>query len=216
MCGYDGERAAGERRRAPVHMKRGTDPRTAGRLPLVRLFIGAGLGTTYDGERGTQAGGADNPRFTHAFRLGHGLRPLHAYGKLGRTARCHAWKSGASQTEGSINRAGRFATQLYASSKLRSKTSALSRTVGRWVAFALGDRLAPVAKPLAGVDAALLRRVFIPRTSRWSARSCSSIRTCSKSRREKRAPSSRGTELPIRRYADSRMMLPTAVDEAGT
>ena len=30
-------------------------------------FIGAGLGMTYDGERGTQAGGADNPRFTHAF-----------------------------------------------------------------------------------------------------------------------------------------------------
>ena len=30
-------------------------------------FIGAGLGMTYDGERGTQAASPDNPRFTHAF-----------------------------------------------------------------------------------------------------------------------------------------------------
>ena len=74
-------------------------------------FIGAGLGMSYDGERGTQATGPDNPRFTHTF-----VNPT-SYDYFMRTG---TWPDGtvfmlefrASQTEGSINRAGRYATGL--------------------------------------------------------------------------------------------------------
>ena len=114
-------------------------------------FIGAGLGMTYDGERGTQAGGADNPRFTHAF-----VNPT-AYAHFMRTG---TWPDGtvfmlefrASQTEGSINRAGRFATQLtFLEAEVKD-----ARFPDGWAfyAFGPGDRLAPVAKPLAGADVA--------------------------------------------------------------
>lgn len=110
-------------------------------------FIGAGLGMTYDGERGTQAAGPDNPRFTHAF-----VNPS-AYAHFMRTG---SWPDGtvfmlefrASQTEGSINRAGRFATQLtFLEAEVKD-----ARFPDGWAfyAFGPGDRLERVAKPLAG------------------------------------------------------------------
>jgi hypothetical protein len=114
-------------------------------------FIGAGLGMTYDGERGTQAAGPDNPRFTHAF-----VNPA-AYAHFMRTG---SWPDGtvfmlefrASQTEGSINRAGRFATQL----TLLEAEVKDARFPDGWAfyVFGRGDRLAPVAKPLAGAEVA--------------------------------------------------------------
>jgi hypothetical protein len=114
-------------------------------------FIGAGLGMTYDGERGTQAAGPDNPRFTHAF-----VNPT-AYAHFMRTG---TWPDGtvfmlefrASQTEGSINRAGRFATQL----TLLEAEVKDSRFPDGWAfyVFGPGNQLAPVAKPLAGADVA--------------------------------------------------------------
>jgi len=114
-------------------------------------FIGAGLGMTYDGERGTQATGPDNPRFTHAF-----VNPA-AYDHFMRTG---SWPDGtvfmlefrASQTEGSINRAGRFATQL----TLLEAEVKDSRFPDGWAFynFGPGSSLARVAKPLAGAQVA--------------------------------------------------------------
>ena len=74
-------------------------------------FIGAGLGMTYDGERGTQAASP----IIRASRTRSSTR--RAYEHFMETG---TWPDGtvfmlefrASQTEGSINRAGRFATQL--------------------------------------------------------------------------------------------------------
>ena len=114
-------------------------------------FIGAGLGMTYDGERGTQAATPDNPRFTNAF-----VNPT-AYAHFMRTG---SWPDGtvfmlefrASQTEGSINRAGRFATQLtFLEAEVKD-----SRLPDGWAfyAFGPGNQLASVAKPLAGADVA--------------------------------------------------------------
>jgi hypothetical protein len=114
-------------------------------------FIGAGLGMTYDGERGTQAAGPDNPRFTHAF-----VNPT-SYEHFMRTG---SWPDGtvfmlefrASQTEGSINRAGRFATRLtFLEAEVKD-----SRFADGWAfyAFGPGDQLARVAKPLAGEEVA--------------------------------------------------------------
>ena len=94
----------------------GDGPRYENSVDLVRPddyrswpFIGAGLGRTYDGERGTQAASPDNPRFTHTF-----VNPT-AYEHFMSTG---TWPDGtvfmlefrASQSEGSINRSGRFAT----------------------------------------------------------------------------------------------------------
>ena len=114
-------------------------------------FIGAGLGMTYDGERGTQAASPDNPRFTHAF-----VNPT-SYAQFMRTG---SWPDGtvfmlefrASQTEGSINRAGRFATQL----TLLEAEVKDSRFADGWAfyVFGPGDNLARAAKPLAGNDVA--------------------------------------------------------------
>jgi len=114
-------------------------------------FIGAGLGMTYDGERGTQAAGPDNPRFTHAF-----VNPT-SYEHFMRTG---SWPDGtvfmlefrASQTEGSINRAGRFATRLtFLEAEVKD-----SRFADGWAfyAFGPGDQLARVARPLAGQEVA--------------------------------------------------------------
>jgi hypothetical protein len=114
-------------------------------------FIGAGLGMTYDGERGTQAASPDNPRFTHAF-----VNPS-SYAHFMRTG---SWPDGtvfmlefrASQTEGSINRSGRFATQLtFLEAEVKD-----SRFADGWAfyAFGPGDNLARAAKPLAGNDVA--------------------------------------------------------------
>jgi hypothetical protein len=114
-------------------------------------FIGAGLGMTYDGERGTQAGGADNPRFTHAF-----VNPS-SYEHFMRTG---SWPDGtvfmlefrASQSEGSINRAGRFATQLtFLEAEVKD-----ARFADGWAfyAFGPGDNLARTAQPLAGAAVA--------------------------------------------------------------
>jgi hypothetical protein len=110
-------------------------------------FIGAGLGMTYDGERGTEATGADDPRFTHAF-----VNPT-AYEHFMRTG---GWPDGtvfmlefrASQSEGSINRAGRFATRL----TLLEAEVKDSRFPDGWAfyVFGRGDALTQVAKPLAG------------------------------------------------------------------
>jgi hypothetical protein len=110
-------------------------------------FIGAGLGMTYDGERGTQAASPDNPRFTHAF-----VNPA-AYEHFMQTG---SWPDGtvfmlefrASQTEGSINRAGRFATQLtFLEAEVKD-----ARFPDGWAfyAFGPGNNLARVAEPLAG------------------------------------------------------------------
>jgi hypothetical protein len=114
-------------------------------------FIGAGLGMTYDGERGTQAGAPENPRFTHAF-----VNPA-AYQHFMQTG---TWPDGtvfmlefrASQSEGSINRAGRFATQLtFLEAEVKD-----SRFPDGWAfyAFGPGDNLARAAKPLAGEQVA--------------------------------------------------------------
>jgi hypothetical protein len=114
-------------------------------------FIGAGLGMTYDGERGTQAATPDNPRFTHAF-----VNPA-AYEHFMQTG---TWPDGtvfmlefrASQTEGSINRSGRFATQLtFLEAEVKD-----SRFPDGWAfyAFGPGNNLARAAKPLAGADVA--------------------------------------------------------------
>ncbi len=114
-------------------------------------FVGAGLGMTYDGERGTQAGGADNPRFTHAF-----VNPT-AYQHFMRTG---SWPDGtlfmlefrASQSEGSINRSGRFATELtFLEAEVKD-----SRFPDGWAyfAFGAGDQLAAKAKPLDATAAA--------------------------------------------------------------
>lgn len=113
-------------------------------------FIGAGLGMTYDGERGTEAG-TDNPRFTHAF-----VNPS-AYQHFMRTG---TWPDGtvfmlefrASQTEGSINRAGRYATAL----TLLEAEVKDSRFPDGWAfyVFGRGGALSSVAKPLAGDEVA--------------------------------------------------------------
>jgi len=114
-------------------------------------FIGAGLGMTYDGERGTQAGGADNPRFTQTF-----VNPA-AYDHFMRTG---SWPDGtvfmlefrASQSEGSINRSGRFATQLtFLEAEVKD-----SRFPDGWAfyAFGPGNDLARTAQPLAGAAVA--------------------------------------------------------------
>ena len=114
-------------------------------------FIGAGLGMTYDGERGTQAGGADNPRFTQKF-----VNPA-SYDHFMRTG---SWPDGTvfmlefrgSQSEGSINRAGRFATQLtFLEAEVKD-----SRFPDGWAfyAFGPGNNLARTAQPLAGAAAA--------------------------------------------------------------
>ena len=110
-------------------------------------FIGAGLGMTYDGERGTQAGDADNPRFTHAF-----VNPS-SYEHFMRTG---TWPDGtvfmlefrASQSEGSINRAGRYATQLtFLEAEVKD-----ARFPDGWAfyAFGRGDALTRTAQALAG------------------------------------------------------------------
>lgn len=114
-------------------------------------FIGAGLGMTYDGERGTQAAAPDDPRFTQTF-----VNPT-AYAHFMRTG---GWPDGtvfmlefrASQSEGSINRSGRFATRLtFLEAEVKD-----SRFPDGWAyyAFGPGDRLARAAKPLAGEEAA--------------------------------------------------------------
>jgi hypothetical protein len=114
-------------------------------------FVGAGLGMTYDGERGTQAGGADNPRFTQAF-----VNPA-AYDHFMRTG---SWPDGtvfmlefrASQSEGSINRSGRFATQLtFLEAEVKD-----SRFPDGWAfyAFGPGNNLARTAQPLSGAAVA--------------------------------------------------------------
>jgi hypothetical protein len=110
-------------------------------------FIGAGLGMTYDGERGTQAADADNPRFTHAF-----VNPS-AYEHFMQTG---TWPDGtvfmlefrASQSEGSINRSGRFATRL---TFLEAEVKDAQFPDGwAFYTFGPGDNLARAAKPLAG------------------------------------------------------------------
>jgi hypothetical protein len=114
-------------------------------------FIGAGLGMTYDGERGTQAASPDNPRFTHAFVNPSAYRHFMSTG---------SWPDGtvfmlefrASQSEGSINRSGRFATQLtFLEAEVKD-----SRFPDGWAfyAFGPGNNLAKTAQPLAGAAVA--------------------------------------------------------------
>jgi hypothetical protein len=112
-------------------------------------FVGAGLGMTYDGERGTPPG--PDPRFTHAF-----VNPS-AYRHFMRTG---SWPDGtvfmlefrASVSEGSINRAGRFATNLV----LLEAEVKDSRFPDGWAfyVFGRGNEIARVAEPLAGEAAA--------------------------------------------------------------
>ncbi len=114
-------------------------------------FIGAGLGMSYDGERGTQATGSDNPRFTHAF-----VNPS-SYDHFMRTG---TWPDGtvfmlefrASQTEGSINRTGRYATAL----ALLEAEVKDSRFPDGWAfyTFGSGRSLARTAKPMEGAAVA--------------------------------------------------------------
>src|SRR5262245_25482069 len=113
-------------------------------------FLGAGLGMTYDGERGT-LGQAPDPRFTHAF-----VNPS-AYRHFMETG---AWPDGSvfvlefrgSRSEGSINKAGRFATDLvFLEAEVKD-----SRFPDGWAfyRFGPGDNLSKVAEPLAGAAAA--------------------------------------------------------------
>jgi hypothetical protein len=113
-------------------------------------FLGAGLGMTYDGERGT-LGDAPDPRFTHAF-----VNPT-AYRHFMDTG---SWPDGTvfilefrgSQSEGSINRAGRFATNLvFLEAEVKD-----SRFPDGWAfyRFGPGNDLSRVAEPLAGAAAA--------------------------------------------------------------
>lgn len=114
-------------------------------------FIGAGLGMSYDGERGTQATGPDNPRFTHTF-----VNPA-SYDHFMRTG---TWPDGtvfmlefrASQTEGSINRAGRYATGL----TLLEAEVKDSRFPDGWAfyTFGSGSNLTRTAKPMEGAAVA--------------------------------------------------------------
>ena len=107
-------------------------------------FIGAGLGMTYDGERGTPQGAT--PRFTHAF-----VNPS-AYRHFTETG---TWPNGsvfmlefrASASEGSINRGGRFATELV----LLEAEVKDDRFPDGWAFFVFGpgDALAKSAAPLA-------------------------------------------------------------------
>ena len=114
-------------------------------------FIGAGLGMTYDGERGTQAGAPENPRFTQTF-----VNPS-SYDHFMRTG---TWPDGtvfmlefrASHSEGSINVAGRFATQLtFLEAEVKD-----SRFPDGWAfyAFGPGNALTRTAQPLAGAAVA--------------------------------------------------------------
>ena len=110
-------------------------------------FIGAGLGMTYDGERGTQAGGAENPRFTHAFVNPTRLRALHADGDLARRHGIHARVSRVAERRLDQS-GGRFATRLtFLEAEVKD-----ARFPDGWAfyAFGPGDNLARVAKPLAG------------------------------------------------------------------
>ena len=113
-------------------------------------FIGAGLGMTYDGERGTPERAAD-PRFTHTF-----VNPS-AYRQFMQTG---SWPDGsvfvlefrASVSEGSINRTGRFATDLV----LLEAEVKDARFADGWAFYVFGraDNLLKVAEPLAGDAAA--------------------------------------------------------------
>lgn len=134
----------GPRYENDTHLVRPTDYRS---WP----FVGAGLGMTYDGERGTQAASRDNPRFTHAF-----VNPS-AYRHFMETG---SWPDGtvfmlefrASRTEGSINRSGRFATELtFLEAEVKD-----SRFADGWAfyAFGPGNNLARSAAPLAGQEVA--------------------------------------------------------------
>jgi len=109
-------------------------------------FIGAGLGMTYDGERGTLARAAD-PRFTHAFVNPSAYRHFMATG---------SWPDGSvfvlefrgSASEASINREGRFATDLvFLEAEVKD-----SRFADGWAFYAFGpaNNLSKVAEPLAG------------------------------------------------------------------
>ena len=112
-------------------------------------FIGAGLGMTYDGERGTPQG--DTPQFTHAFVNPSAYRHFMANG---------TWPDGsvfmlefrASASEGSINRSGRFATDLV----LLEAEVKDSRFPDGWAffVFGAGDALAKSAAPLSREAAA--------------------------------------------------------------
>ena len=112
-------------------------------------FIGAGLGMTYDGERGTPQG--ETPRFTHAF-----VNPS-AYRHFMETG---TWPDGsvfmlefrASASEGSINRSGRFATDLV----LLEAEVKDSRFPDGWAFFVFGrgNAVAKSAAPLSREAAA--------------------------------------------------------------
>ena len=113
-------------------------------------FIGAGLGMTYDGERGTP-GGATDPRFTHAFVNPSSYRHFMQTG---------SWPDGTvfvlefrgSTSEASINRSGRFATGLvFLEAEVKD-----SRFPDGWAFYAFGpaNNLAEVAEPLTGDAAA--------------------------------------------------------------
>lgn len=111
-------------------------------------FIGAGLGMTYDGERGTPQG--DTPRFTHGFVNPSSYRHFQETG---------TWPDGtvfmlefrASASEGSINRAGRYATNLV----LLEAEVKDSRFPDGWAffVFSRGGEIAKSAAPL-GQEAA--------------------------------------------------------------
>ena len=107
-------------------------------------FIGAGLGMTYEGEEGTPAG-LDDPTFSHAF-----VNPSsYAYFLENGT-----WPDGTvfilefrqSATEGSINVAGRFATDLV---QLEAEVKD-SRFEDGWAYYVFGQAgaMADVALPL--------------------------------------------------------------------
>jgi hypothetical protein len=113
-------------------------------------FMGAGLGMTYEGEQGTPAA-PDNPIFSQAFVNPSSYR---AFMETGR------WPDGTvfilefrrSASAGSINIAGRFATDLVG---LEAEVKD-SRFPDGWAFFNFGggSNLRDVAQPLAGAQVA--------------------------------------------------------------
>ena len=112
-------------------------------------FIGAGLGMTYDGERGTPPGA--DPRFTHAFVNPSAYRHFMSTGTWPDRS-VFVLEFRASLNEGSINRSGRFATNLV----LLEAEVKDSRFPDGWAfyVFGPGDNLAKVTEPLAGAAVA--------------------------------------------------------------
>ena len=180
-------------------------------------FIGAGLGMTYDGERGTQAAGPDNPRFTHAF-----VNPT-AYAHFMRTG---GWPDGtvfmlefrASQTRRLDQSCGPVCDAADVP-RSRGEGRALLRRLGvlrLWPRRSISTRRQATRRQR---GRALRRVPFRACRRRADVRAVLSALARSRAREgySQAGPLSRtATERFLAAYELSRMMCPTPVDEAGT